>query len=59
MGTEVEQPEANDNDLEWELLVKEDGIFIHWIADDTLVNLGPKNPVCEEMCRVMAAIDFQ
>ena len=58
MGTNVEQPSANDN-ADMELLVKDDGLWLHRPdAHPQLINLGDSNKVFQVFADKVAEIEF-
>lgn len=49
---------ANDDDLGWEILVKEDGVWIALEGRHEAINLGPKDAVFTKWADKMGEEDF-
>jgi hypothetical protein len=60
MTQEQKQPfdEEIDGTVDWEILIKEDGLYIHWPAKNRLQNLGQPEAVFTKMAEAMAKADF-
>jgi hypothetical protein len=50
--------QANDNDLGWQILTKDGGVYLHWPARGESVNLGPKEAVFAKWADEMGQQDF-
>ena len=50
--------QANDNDLGWRLLFKEDGVWLHWRDGEQAFSLGPEEVVMSYLADQLAERDF-
>lgn len=48
----------DENELGWTILVKEDGVYLHWPERNETINLGPKEAVFAAWADEMGRQDF-